>query len=92
MVCGFENIDSMVPPVGPSQEWTLRKKDFDAAFDLLPLASREATTMVLIEGNSYEDAAEKSGCALGTVKSRVNRARKYLADRLGDPLERAAEI
>ena len=32
------------------------------------------------EGFSYEDAAEMCGCAVGTVKSRTNRARKRLAE------------
>jgi len=34
-------------------------------------------------GFSYEEAAEISGCAVGTIKSRVNRARNRLADMLG---------
>jgi RNA polymerase sigma-70 factor (ECF subfamily) len=34
-------------------------------------------------GFSYEEAAEISGCAVGTIKSRVNRARNRLAGMLG---------
>ena len=33
-------------------------------------------------GFSYEEAAEISGCAVGTIKSRVNRARSKLTDML----------
>jgi len=36
--------------------------------------------LVAAEGFSYEDAAEIAECAVGTVKSRVNRARKRLAE------------
>jgi RNA polymerase sigma-70 factor (ECF subfamily) len=36
------------------------------------------------EGFSYEEAAEICGCAVGTIKSRVNRARNRLVDLLGD--------
>ena len=32
---------------------------------------------------SYEEAAEISGCAVGTIKSRVNRARNRLGEMLG---------
>jgi predicted DNA-binding protein (UPF0251 family) len=38
----------------------------------------EAVILVGAEGFSYEEAAEICGCALGTVKSRVNRARHRL--------------
>jgi len=34
-------------------------------------------------GFSYEEAAEICGCAVGTIKSRVNRARQRLAETLG---------
>ena len=36
--------------------------------------------LVGAEGFSYEDAAEMCGCAVGTIKSRTNRARKRLAE------------
>ncbi|MFS8053028.1 sigma factor-like helix-turn-helix DNA-binding protein [Rhizobium sp. BR 317] len=39
---------------------------------------------VVIEGRSYDDAAEKFGCAIGTVKSRINRARQQLAAQLDE--------
>jgi RNA polymerase sigma-70 factor (ECF subfamily) len=41
-------------------------------------------------GFSYEEAADICGCAVGTIKSRVNRARNRLADMLG--LEAEAEL
>jgi len=40
--------------------------------------------LVGAEGFSYEDAAGICGCAVGTVKSRVNRARTKLAELLSD--------
>jgi RNA polymerase sigma-70 factor (ECF subfamily) len=49
----------------------------------LPTAQREALTLVAISGHSYEDAAEILGCEVGTVKSRVNRARDALAAMMG---------
>jgi RNA polymerase sigma-70 factor (ECF subfamily) len=45
----------------------------------LPEEQRDALIMVGAGGLTYEDAAEALGCALGTVKSRVSRARARLA-------------
>jgi RNA polymerase sigma-70 factor (ECF subfamily) len=44
---------------------------------------REAVLLVGAQGYSYEQAAEICGAPLGTIKSRVNRARKRLAELLG---------
>jgi RNA polymerase sigma-70 factor, ECF subfamily len=57
-------------------------QDFRAAPMTLPPALREA--LILVGGSelSYEEAAGICGCAVGTVKSRVNRARNRLAKRL----------
>jgi RNA polymerase sigma-70 factor (ECF subfamily) len=49
-----------------------------AALQRLPLEHREALILVGAAGMSYEEAAEICGCALGTIKSRVNRARARL--------------
>jgi RNA polymerase sigma-70 factor (ECF subfamily) len=46
----------------------------------LPAAQREALTLVAIEGQSYDAAASKAGCATGTMKSRVSRARSALQE------------
>jgi RNA polymerase sigma-70 factor (ECF subfamily) len=57
-------------------------KDFQAALSQLPDDQREALILVGAAGFSYEEAAEISDCAVGTIKSRVNRARTRLADML----------
>jgi RNA polymerase sigma-70 factor (ECF subfamily) len=49
-----------------------------AALDQLPPEHREALILVGAAGLSYEEAADVCGCALGTIKSRVNRARNRL--------------
>jgi RNA polymerase sigma-70 factor (ECF subfamily) len=90
MVTGVEDLEHYMCTVKPSQEWHMRCKELTAALNTLPKVSREAVKSVLIDGDSYEAAAEKCGCALGTVKSRVNRARLHLASRLGDTVETAA--
>ncbi|MGE0700296.1 MAG: sigma-70 family RNA polymerase sigma factor [Hyphomicrobiaceae bacterium] len=57
--------------------------DFAKAFATLPAEQREALVLVGAEGFAYEDAAVMCGCAVGTIKSRVNRARVKLSELLG---------
>jgi len=57
-------------------------RDFQEALSQLPDDQREALILVGAAGFSYEEAAEISRCAVGTIKSRVNRARNRLADAL----------
>ena len=59
----------------PSQDWSITIQDLQAALAQLPPEHREALVLVGAAGLSYEEAAEICGCALGTIKSRVNRAR-----------------
>ena len=55
----------------------------------LPPDQREALVMVVVHGMSYEALAEATGCAVGTAKSRVFRARRQLeAWLLGETPER----
>jgi RNA polymerase sigma-70 factor, ECF subfamily len=62
----------------PTQEWGLMLKALQAALNQLPDEHREALILVGAAGLSYEEAAQICGCALGTIKSRVNRARTRL--------------
>ncbi len=61
--------------VNGSQEASLEVGEFQKAFGTLPAAQREALVLVVSGGFSYEEAAEIAGCAVGTIKSRVSRAR-----------------
>lgn len=54
------------------------------AIALLPLEQREALLLVGVGGQSYIEAAEICACAVGTVKSRVSRARAQLAVLMSD--------
>src|ERR671910_3449307 len=65
--------------VQPEQGARLDFEDFRTALAKLPADQREALLLVGASGFSYEDAASIMGCAIGTVKSRVNRARMRLA-------------
>ena len=63
----------------PEQTSHVEFKEFSAALSKLPEDQREALILVGASGFSYEEAAEICGCAVGTIKSRVNRARTRLA-------------
>lgn len=56
--------------------------DFAKAFEALPDDQREALILIGAEGFAYEEAAQMCGCAVGTMKSRVNRARTRLSTML----------
>jgi RNA polymerase sigma-70 factor (ECF subfamily) len=65
------------------QEDQVMMQDVEVALSKLPRTQREAIVLVGAEGLSYEEAAQALGCAIGTVKSRVSRARSGLADLMG---------
>lgn len=67
----------------PAQQGVMDLADLQAALDQLPADQREAILLVGASGFSYEEAAEVCGCAVGTIKSRVSRARSTLQDILG---------
>lgn len=66
--------------VHPSQYGKMDLKDFSKALDCLPEDQREAIVLIGASGFSYEEAAEICGCAVGTIKSRVSRARVKLQE------------
>lgn len=63
----------------PDQEWRIAYDELLEALALLSQDTRDALLLVVAAGLTYEEAAEISGCAVGTMKSRVNRARERLA-------------
>jgi len=61
-----------------TQDWSVAMRALQTGLQRLPAEHREALILVGAAGLSYEEAAEICGCALGTIKSRVNRARARL--------------
>lgn len=74
-------LTAKLPDLG-QQEGYLDLEDMKRALLLLPDEQREAIILVGASGMSYEEAAEICGVAVGTVKSRVSRARSRLAELL----------
>jgi len=66
----------------PTQEGHMVFLDFREALDRLAPEHREALVLIGASGLSYEQAAEICGCAIGTMKSRVHRARARLTETL----------
>ena len=63
----------------PEQQGHMDLEDFRSALASLPADQREALMLIGGEGYSYEEAAAIAGVAVGTIKSRVSRARTRLA-------------
>jgi RNA polymerase sigma-70 factor (ECF subfamily) len=80
-VCDDGSIAALVS-VKANQHSYLDMLEFADALLDLPDEQREALILVGAEGYSYEETAKIAGCAIGTVKSRVSRARLKLARQL----------
>ena len=83
----FTSIDDLTvnePSIGASQEASLEFCDFRRAFWQLNADQREVLILVGASGLSYEEAAAVCGCRVGTIKSRVSRARSDLKRMLDD--------
>jgi RNA polymerase sigma-70 factor (ECF subfamily) len=83
----FSSIDEVFvdePSESATQEASLEFCDFRRAFWQLPEHHREALILVGASGMNYEDAAKVCGCQVGTMKSRVSRARTELRRMLDD--------
>jgi RNA polymerase sigma-70 factor, ECF subfamily len=68
--------DSLSHP--PHQESRLVMREFMCAFSKLASTQREALLLAVLEGQSYEVIAAHTGVSVGTVKSRISRARDTL--------------
>ena len=71
--------DAAAPTVEDQHEW---RRMIAAALAQLPADQREALILVGASGFSYEEAADICECAVGTIKSRVSRARTRLGELL----------
>jgi len=72
--------DSLARPAAQDDSIALRELRMEMA--RLPADQRAALVMVTVQGMSYEQVAEAMGCAVGTAKCRVFRARRTLERRL----------
>lgn len=66
------------PAVLPDHDGEIELRELNTALSALPTGQRTALLLVSASGLSYEEAATICGCAVGTIKSRVARAREML--------------
>jgi len=76
----------------PAHDGHMQMSDFRKALAQLKDEQREALLLVGASGFSYEEAAKMCGVAVGTIKSRTNRARAQLAEMLGHDDDDAMEL
>jgi RNA polymerase sigma-70 factor (ECF subfamily) len=74
------------PSVPPDHDGKLELRDLNRALATLSPGQRTALILVSVSGFSYEEAAAICGCAVGTIKSRVARARETLLQMLDGTL------
>lgn len=80
-----EDADGMIAAnvgIRPEQDSHMDMSDMQQALGQLPVDQREALLLVSASDMSYEEAAVICGVAVGTIKSRVNRARARLVELL----------
>lgn len=77
---GAADCASLQPVTQPDQEWHVQMSEMQHALRDMPQHYREAIILVGVIGESYLDTAHLLKCDIGTVKSRVNRARGMLRD------------
>ncbi|GJD95843.1 ECF RNA polymerase sigma factor EcfG [Methylobacterium iners] len=66
--------------IAPAQGHGLDVADMWRALDKLPSEQRDALVLVAVENLSYDEAAAVMECKVGTIKSRVSRARLKLSE------------
>ena len=81
---GLEDCVAETVLVDPVHDAVITHKRLLAAIERLPRQYREMLILVVMLGETYEDAASICGCAVGTVKSRVNRARRMVMQEMED--------
>lgn len=80
---GFSDLDD-APAASvsslPSQLWHIEMQEFSNEFEKLPDTDKQVLLLVAVEGLSYAEVADTLDIAVGTVKSRLSRARSRLRD------------
>jgi len=75
---GVLDDEALERPVRDSQDGTLALRDLQRGLERLPADQREVLLLVVLEDMSYQEAATALGVPIGTVMSRLSRARDRL--------------
>jgi RNA polymerase sigma-70 factor (ECF subfamily) len=74
-----------------NQQVALQLRDLKAALDRLPDEQRAVVLLIGLEGMRYEEVADVLGVPVGTIRSRLSRARVALREMMGEPERRAVD-
>ncbi|WP_175147607.1 RNA polymerase sigma factor [Paraburkholderia ultramafica] len=77
-------LETVADPGARNPEATLMSSEVIAAVERLPEAQRIVMLLVAVEGLSYSEAAEVLGVPIGTIMSRLSRARQTIGAQFGD--------
>ncbi len=83
-------IEEIDPPAEPTSDGTGR--DITRGLSLLPPEQREVLLLVALEGMSYREAADVQGVPIGTVMSRLSRARTTLRTHVDGELQKLRSV
>jgi RNA polymerase sigma-70 factor (ECF subfamily) len=83
-------IEDADPPAEPGSDGTGR--DIQRGLSLLPSEQREVLLLVALEGMSYREAADVQGVPIGTVMSRLSRARTTLRTHIDGELPKLRSV
>ena len=86
--CALDKMPEVGIPAAQHDRTELR--ELNVAFQRLPREQKEALRMIGIEEQSYDEASGATGCAVGTLKSRVHRARLNLRSQMHGEIRAAA--
>lgn len=78
VIADIDDLGELEPSVAPQQEQNLSITIITQALDKLPQQQREVLVMISLEEMSYKQAAEVIGVPIGTIMSRLSRARLAL--------------
>jgi RNA polymerase sigma-70 factor (ECF subfamily) len=81
-VFSTDSAESVEVAVPPEQDWSLAARDMVRGLDRLSADQREVLLLVVVEGLEYQDVATVLGVPIGTVMSRLSRARDALRDHM----------
>jgi len=73
-----------------AQEEQSDLRELNIAFQRLPEDQKDALRLIAVEERSYEEVSNATGCAIGTLKSRVHRARQQLRSAMSGEARAAA--
>lgn len=79
-------------PVPEEQPWVVEMREVRGRLRFVPKGLRDALLLVALDGRTYEEAATILNTEVGTIKSRVNRARALLEGREPEPEPEAVHV